>query len=91
MDLPTFGRPTIATNAIISIFFIQSTARAGVAVVTVTSGGALAPLLAPEFDFFLLGALDAELFHRRVRLDLRVGEMPVLAEKDVESQAEVNK
>ena len=45
-------------------------------------------LLAPKFHFFLLGALDAPLAHLLVVLDLRLRELAVLPEDDVETKSE---
>ena len=48
-------------------------------------------LLAPYFNLFFLGALDASLAHFSVVLYLGFGELSVLPEDDVEAQAEYAK
>ena len=67
----------------------QCAALTGIAVIAVAAGR-MTPFafLSPQLDFFLFRTLDAELLHVRIRLNFRVGEMPVLPEKDVESQAQ---
>ena len=51
-------------------------------------GIAVLVLLAPQFYFILLGALDASLAHLDVVLDLCFRELTVLPEDDVEAQSE---
>ena len=45
-------------------------------------------LLAPESHFLLLGTADAEFSHLLVTADLRIGKLTVLAEDDVEAEAD---
>ena len=72
---------------------VRLTARSGVAATSTSAFIAgyrvtVLVFLAPKFHFFFLGALDAPLAHLLVVLDLRLRELAVLPEDDVEAKSE---
>jgi hypothetical protein len=102
VDLPTFGRPTIATKLIILIFSVtfllllsergrgEAATDAGIAVVA-GAGNLLAAFLPRktyQVTLLFVGTFDAKALHVFVFAHFSFGELAVFPEYDVEAHSE---